>query len=83
VPSHPNRGNANRPGRNPKPAEIKAARESVGLSQARAAEVVYVATRTWEDWESTIVTRRMHPGLWQLFCIKVGLPDPYSTSPKG
>jgi len=78
VPSHPNRGKSTRPGRNPTPAEIKTARESVGLSQARAAEVVFVATRTWEDWESEIVDRRMGPGLWQLFCIKVGLPDPYS-----
>lgn len=77
MPSHPNRGNANRPGRNPSPAEIKAAREAVGMSMVQAAKVVYCATRTWEDWESEKVDRRMPPAEWELFCIKTGLPRPY------
>lgn len=61
----PNRQN---PGDHPKPDEIRSARESAGLSQSAAAELIYSTLRTWQDWEAGIA--RMHPGLWELFRIK-------------
>jgi putative transcriptional regulator len=69
--NHPNRGKAPKPGANPKPAEIKAAREAAGLTQTEAAEVIYSTLRTWQDWEAEgDARRRMHPGLWELWLIK-------------
>ena len=69
--NHPNRGKASGPGVNPKPAEIKAAREAADLSQTAAAELIYSTLRTWQDWESEgDSNRRMHPGLWELWLIK-------------
>lgn len=69
--NHPNRGRAPNPGANPKPAEIKAAREDAGLTQTAAAELVYSTLRTWQDWEAEGDTnRRMHPAIWELWQIK-------------
>ena len=34
-----------------RPADLVAWRESYGLSQAKAAKLLPVATRTWERWE--------------------------------
>lgn len=71
--SHPNRGKAPRPGRNPKPAEIITARNAAGHTQTEAAGVVYVNLRTWQAWESEAQgdnDRRMPPGLWELYLIK-------------
>lgn len=73
--SHPNRGKSPRIGRNPKPAEIIAARESAKHTQTEAAAVVYVNLRTWQAWESEAKSdndRRMPPGLWELYLIKTG-----------
>jgi len=49
--------------------DIRAARKHAGLTQTAAARTVHVGLRTWQDWESG--SRRMHPGLWELFRIKV------------
>jgi DNA-binding transcriptional regulator YiaG len=34
------------------PADLKAARTEKGLSQARAAELLEIPKRTWEQWET-------------------------------
>lgn len=65
--SHPNRGPKG-PASNPAPEEIKAARAAAGLTQTQAAAVVYSSIKAWQTWEDG--TRRMHPGLWELFNVK-------------
>ena len=69
--NHPNR-RAGHPARNPTPAEVRAAREAAGLTQAQAAVLVHASLRNWQQWEQTegANVRRMHPGLWALFRIK-------------
>lgn len=54
---------------NPTPQEIRAAREAAHLTQTAAAELIYSKLRTWQDWEAG--KRKMHPGLFELFKIKV------------
>ena len=64
--AHPNR--SKRPdaaGSNPKPEEIRAARDALGLTQTAAAALIYCTLRAWQDWESG--ERRMHPASWDLF----------------
>ena len=61
--NHPNRGRS--AGANPAPADIRAARESAGLTQTQAAALIHGTMRAWQDWEAG--ARRMHPGLWELF----------------
>jgi DNA-binding transcriptional regulator YiaG len=69
--NHPNRSRGHQPGANPKPAEIRAAREAAGLTQSAAAELVYSTLRTWQDWETDgAQNRRMHPAIWELWLIK-------------
>jgi DNA-binding transcriptional regulator YiaG len=69
--SHPNRSKVNRRhGQTPTPAEIRAARESAGKTQAQAAALVYGTVRTWEDWEGG--RRRMPAAALELFMLKVG-----------
>lgn len=73
--SHPNR-RAGHPARNPKPAEVRAAREAAGLTQAQAAALVYASLRNWQQWEQgegASSARRMHPAIWELFRMKAGL----------
>ena len=65
--NHPNRGQRG-PASNPSPEAIRAAREAAGLTQKQAGALVY-SDRIWESWESG--RQRMHPGLWELFQIKV------------
>ncbi len=52
----------------PTPAVIRAERERYGLTQTQAAQLVYSALRSWQDWEAG--QRRMHPALWELFKAK-------------
>jgi len=66
--NHPNRGRRGS-GSNPRPEQIRAAREAAGLTQAEAAALIYSTARTWQDWEAGIA--RMHPGLWKLFSINL------------
>lgn len=54
----------------PAPDEIKSRRKVSGLSQEKAAELIFSKRRTWQDWESGKAT--MHPGLWELFLLKTG-----------
>ena len=65
--NHPNR----RPSgaSNPVPETIKAAREAAGLTQAAAAHLIGGSMRAWQEYEAG--NRRMHPGLWELFLLKL------------
>lgn len=53
----------------PRPSEICADRAAAGLSQSAAAALVHSKLRTWQQWEAG--DRKMHPGLWELFRIKI------------
>ena len=53
----------------PTPAQILAARNAAGLTQTRAGDLVHSSCRTWQQWEAG--DRNMHPGLWELFGMKV------------
>lgn len=67
---HPNRSRrADAPGANPAPETIRTAREAAGLTQTEAARLIYCTLRAWQDWEGG--QRRMHPGLWELWQIKI------------
>ena len=73
--NHPNRG-AGHPARNPTAAEVRAAREAAGLTQAQASSLVYASLRNWQQWEQSegaSSARRMHPAIWELFRMKAGL----------
>jgi len=52
----------------PQPAEIRARRESLRLSQTVAAGFVWHSVAAWQKWEHG--SRRMHPSTWELFNIK-------------
>ncbi|WP_413460629.1 XRE family transcriptional regulator [Herbaspirillum huttiense] len=54
----------------PSPYEIKESRLKAGLSQERAADLIYSTKRTWQDWEAG--KAKMHCGLWELFKLKTG-----------
>lgn len=49
----------------PAPAEVRAAREAAGLTQAAAAALLHTSTRAYQQWEAG--ERRMHPAFWELF----------------
>ena len=73
--NHPNRS-AGHQARNPSHAEVRAAREAAGLTQAQAAALVYASLRNWQQWEQAegaSSARRMHPAIWELFRMKAGL----------
>lgn len=53
----------------PSPVAIKLMREANLLTQSEAARVVGSKLRTWQQWEAG--SRKMHPGLWELFNIKI------------
>jgi len=55
---------SNRPNR-PTAAEVRAARLDAGLTQTAAARRVYVALRTWQQWEAG--DARMPLAAWHLF----------------
>jgi len=40
--------------------------------------LVHVALRTWQQWEAG--DRRMPPAAWELFCIKIGIPENIPSS---
>lgn len=66
---HANRSSCPGPDANPEPTSIRAKRIEAGLTQREAARLIYATERAWQEWESA--GRRMHPGLWELFCIKL------------
>lgn len=49
----------------PTPTEIRAARKTVRLTQAEAAEVVSVSQATWKKWEAGV--HRMPPASFHAF----------------
>ncbi|KVP75210.1 hypothetical protein WJ96_05485 [Burkholderia ubonensis] len=53
--------------RRPTPCEIKLAREAAGLTQTKAAALLYKTCRVWQMWEAG---RPMDPAYWELFLIK-------------
>lgn len=55
----------------PTPQEIRGVRISASLTQQQAAEMIYATQRGWQNWE--LGKRRMHPGLFELFEIKLDL----------
>lgn len=61
--------------KSPLPDEVKAARRRAGLTQTEAAALVHGTLRAWQGWEAPTGqpgARKMHPGLWELFRIKIG-----------
>lgn len=53
----------------PTARQIAVKRVSARLTQTEAALLIHSTKRTWQDWEAGI--SGMHPGLWELFNIKV------------
>lgn len=53
----------------PTPLEIRAAREAAGLTQTKAAALLYKTCRVWQMYEAG--DRGMDPAFWGLFKIKV------------
>jgi DNA-binding transcriptional regulator YiaG len=68
VPNHPNRSKS--AGANPTPEQIRAARVAASLTQTEAALLIHGTMRSWQEYEAG--NRRMHPGLWELFRMKIG-----------
>ena len=66
--NHPNRAR-NNPVGSPTPADIRTAREAVGLTQTDAAMLVHTTCRVWQQWEAG--DRRMHPAFFELFIRKI------------
>lgn len=68
--THPNRSKKNpKEGRNPSPVDIFNARIKAGLTQPRAAAIVYKTPIAWRKWEAG--ERRMPPDTWELFLLKL------------
>jgi putative transcriptional regulator len=49
----------------PKGTEVRELRETFGISQTEAAEMVYSTLRSWQNWEADEVS--MHPAIWAWF----------------
>jgi predicted transcriptional regulator len=59
------------PLKTPTPAEIRAARDAAGLTQAAAAELVHLkAQQRWAEYESG--ENNIGLSTWELFLIKTG-----------
>jgi len=70
--NHPNRGRRVA-GTSPTPADIRAARVQLGLTQREAAQLVHATEKAWARWELSPDCdehRAMHAGLWELFQLK-------------
>lgn len=52
----------------PSPETIKSKRQELGLTQTKAAELVYTTCRVWQQWEAG--DRKMHPAFFELFTLK-------------
>jgi len=50
------------------PEKLIIARQSLSLTQKKAADLIQVSQRTWQQWE--LGQRHMHPAFWELFLIK-------------
>ena len=63
----------------PTPLEIRAARESAGLSQEAAAALIYKTRSAWAQWEareSASNHRAMDAAFWELFLLKTKQKSP-------
>jgi len=49
------------------------------MTQSEAAQAVRGTMRAWQEWEAG--NRRMHPGLWELFRIKLASRKTVSATP--
>jgi hypothetical protein len=49
----------------PKGAEIRELRETYGIHQREAADMVFSTLRSWQNWEADVVN--MHPAIWEWF----------------
>lgn len=56
--------------RAPRPAEIRALRDRLGLSQAQAAELVHSPVKSFQNWEQGRTP--MHPAIFELLGVKGG-----------
>lgn len=70
--AHGNRSKKLVPGREPRPEELRAAREAAGLTQQQAAELIYTSPRNWQAWEQEQQGRRMPASAFELFMLKTG-----------
>ena len=68
-------------GASPLPALIKSTRQSAHLTQTQAGLLIHSALRSWQAYESG--DRKLHPGLWELFQLKIARDthNPNSTPP--
>ncbi|MEM9530317.1 MAG: helix-turn-helix transcriptional regulator [Pseudomonadota bacterium] len=55
----------------PEPNSIRAARKAIGLTQKKAAHLIYMSKRAWIKYESG--ERRLHPQHWESWLYKAGL----------
>lgn len=62
----------------PLPDQIKVMRLQYELTQEQAASLIYGTGRTWQDWECG--KRKMHPGLFELFELKLAQPELFATN---
>lgn len=62
----------------PTPAQIRAARESVSLSQTAAAALIGRSLRVWQAYEAG--DRGIDPIIWQVWRIRAGLDAPASIT---
>lgn len=53
----------------PTPEQIKQARMDAGLTQTKAAELIYCSFGAWQKWE--LGSREMHRAFFELFLIKI------------
>lgn len=63
-----------KPNRHPDPAEIRKARLDAGLTLKEAAALIHMGWRGWAQYETDPNNpsyRKIHPGLWELFNLKV------------
>lgn len=73
--NHPNRSKRFGHSATPTPDEVRALRESAGLTVVQAASLLHTTKRTWENWEAKVGSknhRRMHPAFWELVLQKIG-----------
>lgn len=62
----------------PNPEQIRQARERAGLTQAKAAALIFKGLRTWQGWETQEGLpghRKMDPAFWELFRLKITMSN--------
>jgi len=57
----------------PSVGQIHTVRHAAGLTKGQAAALISAKPRAFEAWERGV--SRMHPGIFELFCIKTGQPQ--------